>query len=49
MLGTRSAGASQRGAEARPAATMVGTLSLIDPRWRVEIEAEALVRSDGDR
>ncbi|HEX4214950.1 MAG TPA: RidA family protein [Candidatus Dormibacteraeota bacterium] len=27
----------------RPAATMVGVSALLDPRWRVEIEAEALV------
>ncbi len=31
-------------AEARPAATMVVVAGLLDPRWRVEIEAEALVR-----
>ena len=29
--------------EARPAATMV-VAGLLDPRWRVEIEAEALIR-----
>jgi enamine deaminase RidA (YjgF/YER057c/UK114 family) len=29
-------------AEARPAATMVVVSGLLDPRWRVEIEAEAL-------
>lgn len=29
--------------EARPAATMVVVAGLLDPRWRVEIEAEALV------
>jgi enamine deaminase RidA (YjgF/YER057c/UK114 family) len=28
---------------ARPAATMVVVASLLDPRWRVEIEAEATV------
>jgi enamine deaminase RidA (YjgF/YER057c/UK114 family) len=28
---------------ARPAATMVVVAGLLDPRWRVEIEAEALV------
>ena len=28
---------------ARPAATMVVVAALLDPRWRVEIEAEALV------
>lgn len=31
-------------AEVRPAATMVVVTGLLDPRWRVEIEAEALVR-----
>ncbi len=30
---------------ARPAATMVVVGALIDPRWRVEIEAEAIVDS----
>ncbi len=30
-------------ARARPAATMVVVAGLIDPRWRVEIEAEAVV------
>lgn len=30
-------------AEVRPAATMVVVAGLLDPRWRVEIEAEALV------
>ncbi len=29
--------------EARPAATMVVVAALLDPRWRVEIEAEAVV------
>jgi enamine deaminase RidA (YjgF/YER057c/UK114 family) len=29
--------------EARPAATMVVVAGLLDPRWRVEIEAEAIV------
>jgi len=29
---------------ARPAATMVVVAALLDPRWRVEIEAEAIVR-----
>jgi len=28
----------------RPAATMVVIAGLLDPRWKVEIEAEALVR-----
>ena len=32
-------------AEVRPAATMVVVKTLLDPRWSVEIEAEALVRS----
>jgi enamine deaminase RidA (YjgF/YER057c/UK114 family) len=31
-------------AAARPAATMVVVAGLLDPRWRVEIEAEAVVR-----
>jgi enamine deaminase RidA (YjgF/YER057c/UK114 family) len=30
---------------ARPAATMVVVTALVDPRWTVEIEAEALLRS----
>lgn len=30
---------------ARPAATMVVVAGLLDPRWRVEIEAEAIVGS----
>jgi enamine deaminase RidA (YjgF/YER057c/UK114 family) len=30
---------------ARPAATMVVVKALLDPRWSVEIEAEALLRS----
>jgi enamine deaminase RidA (YjgF/YER057c/UK114 family) len=29
--------------EVRPAATMVVVAALLDPRWRVEIEAEALL------
>jgi enamine deaminase RidA (YjgF/YER057c/UK114 family) len=32
--------------EIRPAATMVVVAGLLDPRWRVEIEAEALVAPD---
>ena len=32
-------------ANARPAATMVVVKALLDPRWSVEIEAEALLRS----
>jgi enamine deaminase RidA (YjgF/YER057c/UK114 family) len=32
-------------ASARPAATMVAVAGLVDPRWSVEMEAEALVRS----
>jgi len=31
--------------EIRPAATMVVVAGLLDPRWRVEIEAEALADS----
>ena len=30
-------------AEVRPASTMVVVSALLDPRWRVEIEAEAIV------
>jgi enamine deaminase RidA (YjgF/YER057c/UK114 family) len=30
-------------ADVRPAATMVVVAALVDPRWRVEIEAEAVV------
>jgi enamine deaminase RidA (YjgF/YER057c/UK114 family) len=33
--------------EARPAATMVVVSGLLDPRWRVEVEAEA-VRGGGE-
>jgi hypothetical protein len=29
--------------EVRPAATMVAVVALLDPRWRVEIEAEAVL------
>jgi enamine deaminase RidA (YjgF/YER057c/UK114 family) len=29
--------------EARPAATMVVVLGLLDPRWKIEIEAEATI------
>jgi enamine deaminase RidA (YjgF/YER057c/UK114 family) len=32
-------------ANARPAATMVVVSGLVDPRWSVEFEAEALLRS----
>jgi enamine deaminase RidA (YjgF/YER057c/UK114 family) len=31
--------------ETRPAATMVVVAALLDPRWHVEIEAEAIVGS----
>ena len=30
----------------RPAATMVVVAALLDPRWKIEIEAEALIRTD---
>lgn len=30
--------------KSRPSATMVVVAGLLDPRWRVEIEAEALIR-----
>jgi enamine deaminase RidA (YjgF/YER057c/UK114 family) len=33
-------------AEIRPASTAVVVKELLDPRWRVEIEADALVRND---
>jgi enamine deaminase RidA (YjgF/YER057c/UK114 family) len=32
-------------AEARPAATMVVVAGLLDPRWRVEVEAEAVIEA----
>ena len=32
---------------ARPAATMVVVAGLLDPRWKVEIEAEAVVAAQG--
>ncbi|HVH00823.1 MAG TPA: RidA family protein [Miltoncostaeaceae bacterium] len=31
--------------EVRPAATMIVVAGLLDPRWRVEIEAEAVTRA----
>jgi enamine deaminase RidA (YjgF/YER057c/UK114 family) len=31
----------------RPAATMVVIAALLDPRWKVEIEADALIRPTG--
>ena len=31
-------------AEIRPASTMIVVAGLLDPRWKVEIEAEAIVR-----
>jgi enamine deaminase RidA (YjgF/YER057c/UK114 family) len=34
-------------AAVRPAATMVVVAGLLDPRWRVEIEAEALLAEPG--
>ncbi|HEV8324228.1 MAG TPA: RidA family protein [Myxococcota bacterium] len=34
--------------EARPAATMVVVAALLDPAWRVEVEAEALVGCGAD-
>jgi enamine deaminase RidA (YjgF/YER057c/UK114 family) len=33
----------------RPASTMVIVAGLLDPRWRVEIEAEAIVENRGGR
>ena len=38
-----SAAHVQAFADVRPAATMVVVAGLLDPRWRVEIEAEAIV------
>jgi enamine deaminase RidA (YjgF/YER057c/UK114 family) len=42
-------GAAHREAfgRARPAATMVVVAGLLDPRWKVEIEAEALLADEG--
>ena len=34
-------------AEARPASTMVVVAALLDPRWKVEMEAEALIQGAG--
>jgi len=39
-----SAAHGERFATIRPAATMVVVSALLDPRWRVEIEAEAFVQ-----
>jgi enamine deaminase RidA (YjgF/YER057c/UK114 family) len=36
----------RRFADVRPAATMVVVSALLRPEWRVEIEAEAVVRND---
>lgn len=33
--------------QVRPAATMVAVAGLLDPRWQVEIEAEAVVEPNG--
>jgi len=33
--------------QARPVSTMVVVTGFLDPRWRVEIEAEAIARSGG--
>jgi enamine deaminase RidA (YjgF/YER057c/UK114 family) len=32
----------------RPAATMVVVAALLDPRWKIEIEADAVIRPSGD-
>jgi len=32
--------------EIRPAATMVVVAALLDPRWKIEIEVDALIRPD---
>lgn len=37
------------GAVARPAATMILVAGFVDPRWKVEIEAEAVLGADPDR
>ena len=46
---SRAVGAAHAEAmsEARPAATMVVAAGLLDPRWRVEIEAEATIDPGG--
>jgi enamine deaminase RidA (YjgF/YER057c/UK114 family) len=31
-------------ADVRPASTMVVVAALLDPRWKVELEAEAVIR-----
>lgn len=33
--------------EVRPASTMVVVASLLDPRWKIEMEAEALIQGAG--
>ena len=33
--------------DVRPAATMIVVAALLDPRWRVEIEAEAIIDAGG--
>jgi enamine deaminase RidA (YjgF/YER057c/UK114 family) len=33
-------------AQVRPAATMIVVAGLLDPRWKVEVEAEALIERD---
>ena len=43
--GDVSAAHGQAFADVRPAATMVVVAALLDPRWRVEIEAEAIIGS----
>ena len=35
--------------DVRPAATMVVVAALLDPRWKVEIEAEAVIPTSGVR
>lgn len=35
-------------ADVRPASTMVVVAGLLDPRWKVEMEAEALIDAGGD-
>lgn len=45
MIDAVSAVHAQAYAVARPAATMVVFAGLVDPRWKLEIEAEAVLTS----
>ncbi len=33
--------------DVRPASTMVVVAALLDPRWKVEVEADAVIRAGG--